>query len=85
VLEHEGIVSSKTHFLRELANLLPAGHDWREPFLDIDDISSGATRYRYPTSAGNVVEADGGMVGDDLAIVEHLFRDVSAWLSFRTS
>jgi HEPN domain-containing protein len=85
VLEHEVIVLGKTHSLRELANLLPPGHRWREPFLDIDHVSSGATRYRYPTSSGNIVEADGGAIGEDLASVEQLYRDVSAWLSFRTT
>ena len=85
VLEHEIIVSGKTHSLRELAHHLPPEHHWRKPFLDIDHISPGSTRYRYPTSSGRILEADTVELGQDIATVEALFRDVSTWLSFRSN
>jgi HEPN domain-containing protein len=43
VLEHEQIVSSRTHSLRELASLLPVDHAWREPFFALDRVSLGNT------------------------------------------
>jgi hypothetical protein len=83
VLEHEQIVASPTHSLRQLAQLLPKDHRWRDAFDELDRISSAATRYRYPTSAGNIIDADEGLTSTDLANVEKLSREVSAWLSFR--
>jgi HEPN domain-containing protein len=83
VLEHEQTIASPTHSLRQLAQLLPKDHRWRDAFDELDRISSAATRYRYPTSAGNLIDADEGLTSTDLALVDKLSREVSAWLSFR--
>jgi HEPN domain-containing protein len=83
VLEQEGVTAGKTHSLDELASLLPPEHRWRAPFLAFDRISSAATRYRYPTQAGNILHVDEGDLDRDITTAETLFRDVSAWLSFR--
>jgi HEPN domain-containing protein len=84
VLEYEGIPAGKTHDLDDLASQLPDEHRWKQPFKSIARVSSSATRYRYPTNAGNVMHVDPNELDRDFPDVEALVRDVSAWLSFRT-
>jgi HEPN domain-containing protein len=83
VLEHEQIVAGNSHNIRQLAELLPNDHLWREKFDAMDHLSSSATRFRYPTSTGNILQSDDGITSHDLADIETMLRDVRAWLLFR--
>jgi HEPN domain-containing protein len=52
VLEVEGIPAGPTHNLRTLTDLLGGGHELRADFLDVEELSSAATRFRYPGGFG---------------------------------
>jgi HEPN domain-containing protein len=58
VIEAEGKVASITHNIRILADVLGKDHPLFAMFVTLQDLSSAATRYRYPTSAGNIMELD---------------------------
>jgi len=53
VLEVEGVPAGPTHNLRTLADLLEAKHGMREEFIAVEELSSSATRFRYPGGSGD--------------------------------
>jgi len=54
-LHVEGIVFPTAHHqLGALAALLPADHLWRADLMAFDELSSYATRLRYPTPGGGM-------------------------------
>src|SRR5271168_1619027 len=61
VLEVEGIPAGPTHNLRTLTDLLGGGHELRADFLAVEELSSAATRFRYPGGHG-----DAPRVGSEL-------------------
>jgi len=44
------------HNLGQMAEALPKGHPWVEKIKPLDRHSPAATRYRYPTMAGRLVD-----------------------------
>jgi HEPN domain-containing protein len=58
VIEAEGKTASITHNIRVLADILGKDHPLFAMFTELQDLSSAATRYRYPTSSGNIMELD---------------------------
>jgi len=52
VLEQEGVAIGPTHNIRALTDLLPRSHVLRASFLAFDELSSAATKFRYPTASG---------------------------------
>lgn len=68
VIEAEGKTASITHNIRVLADILGEDHPLFPTFVDLQDLSSAATRYRYPTSSGNIMQLD--------ADPQSAFRDV---------
>jgi len=52
VLEAVNVPAGPTHNLRTLTDLLPSDHAMRPTFLEFEDFSSAATRYRYPSGSG---------------------------------
>jgi HEPN domain-containing protein len=57
-IEAEGKIASITHNLRTLAEVLGKDHSLYDLFVLLQDLSSAATRYRYPTSSGNIMQLD---------------------------
>jgi HEPN domain-containing protein len=53
VLEVEGVPAGPTHNLRALTDLLKADNPTKPEFLAVDEWSSAATRFRYPTGSGS--------------------------------
>ncbi len=53
VIESEDIPAGPTHNLRTLADLLPREHKLKATFLAFEELSSAATRYRYPSGSGD--------------------------------
>ena len=53
VLEDADVPVGPTHNLRTLADLLPREHALRATFLAFEELSSAATRYRYPSGSGD--------------------------------
>jgi HEPN domain-containing protein len=58
LIEAEGKTASITHNIRILADVLGEAHPLFPVFVELQDLSSAATRYRYPTSSGNIMELD---------------------------
>ena len=56
VLESHSIPAGATHNIRALADLLPPGHALIERFKTFDELTPAATRYRYPTSEGHILD-----------------------------
>jgi HEPN domain-containing protein len=50
VLEIESIPAGPTHNLRTLTDLLDKGHALKPEFLAVEEWSSAATRFRYPSA-----------------------------------
>jgi HEPN domain-containing protein len=53
VLEVEGIPAGPTHNLRTLIDLLDADNAVRSEFLAVEEWSSAATQFRYPSGSGD--------------------------------
>jgi HEPN domain-containing protein len=64
VLEVENIPAGPTHNLRTLADLLDKDHALRPEFLAVEDWSSAATRFRYPSGSGAAPTASPAMLRD---------------------
>lgn len=58
VLELETVPAGPMHNIRGLADLLPKGHRLLDRFLELDELSPAATRYRYPGPKGTIAEFD---------------------------
>jgi HEPN domain-containing protein len=58
VLEVEGIPAGPTHNLRTLTDLLGEGHTMRSNFHAVEELSSAATRFRYPGGYGDAPNVD---------------------------
>lgn len=54
VLEVEAIPAGPSHNIRALADLLPKDHVLKARFVGFEDLSSAATRFRYPTASGAI-------------------------------
>lgn len=83
-LEGEEIPASRTHGLAALAMLLPAGHPFRDRLRDLDDLSTAATRYRYPSAYGREFETKPGEILPLLKTIGDLERDAAAYLITKT-
>lgn len=66
-LEHSGMNAGPTHNIRALCELLPKQHALKEWFLDFDDMSSAATRFRYPSPFGALQEVTSDSIERRLA------------------
>lgn len=75
VLETESIPAGPMHNIRGLADLLPKGHALYARFLELDELSPAATRYRYPSPRGTVADFDDGRLKALLPKVEALKKD----------
>ena len=64
VLEIESIPAGPTHNLRTLADLLDKGHALKPEFLAVEEWSSAATRFRYPSGSGAAPTASPAMLRD---------------------
>ncbi len=58
VIDSEGKVAGITHNIRTLAEVIGKEHPLYGLFVSLQDLSSAATRYRYPTSSGAIMELD---------------------------
>jgi HEPN domain-containing protein len=56
VIECEALKAGPTHNLRELIGMLGGNHHLRASFIEHQDLSSSATRYRYPLGGGGLSE-----------------------------
>ncbi|MFM9974195.1 MAG: HEPN domain-containing protein [Beijerinckiaceae bacterium] len=59
LIEASGGVAGPTHNIGALADLLEISHPLRDQLKPLHELSVAATRYRYPTSGGNVFEFEG--------------------------
>ena len=64
LLEVEDLVAGPTHNLRTLIDLLPRDHAMREDLLRLEDLSSAATRFRYPSGSGGAPDISIAIVQD---------------------
>ena len=69
ILTHADVKFGIGHNLAQMAEALPADHPWIEKILPLDRHSPAATRYRYPTMAGRLL---------DPPTTSELKRDVAA-------
>lgn len=58
ILETASVPVGPMHNIRGLADLLPDGHPLFQKFLDLDELSPAATRYRYPNPRGTLADFD---------------------------
>ena len=61
-LEAGDIQAGPTYNLRTLADLLPREHKLRMEFLAFEELSSAATRYRYPSGSGEAPKVSTALV-----------------------
>jgi HEPN domain-containing protein len=80
VLEVEDMFAGPTHNIRALADMLPKGHQLHASFLAFDELTSAATRYRYPGGAGQLFTADDRKVAEFLPAIDGLIEEVSEFL-----
>ena len=59
LVEAEEGVAGITHNIGALCGLLPSAHPLQTQLRPLHELSIAATRYRYPTSGGNVFEYEG--------------------------
>lgn len=78
ILEIEGKVAGPMHSIRGLAELLAKDHPLREAFLELDPLSAAATRYRYPTASGTVVDIGDTRLAELADVAETLLSRVHA-------
>jgi len=86
VLTVEGIVFATAHHqLGALAALLPADHLWRADLMAFDELSSYATRLRYPTSGGGPpFEPPDDELEDAARGVGSLVDEIADWCAERS-
>ncbi|MGV8936835.1 MAG: HEPN domain-containing protein [Allorhizobium sp.] len=77
VLETETIPAGPMHSIRGLAALLPQGHWLRDRFVEFDELSSAATRYRYPSPQGGLSGFNEDRLRHLIVQVKHLLDEVS--------
>ncbi|WP_137131213.1 hypothetical protein [Rhizobium sp. FY34] len=58
-----------------MADLLPNGHDLFERFVELDELSPAATRYRYPSPKGTVADFDEKKFDALVPKIEALMQD----------
>ena len=80
VLETESVPAGPMHNIRGLADLLPKEHPLFDRFLELDELSPAATRYRYPSPRGTVADFDERRLAALLPKVEALMKDAGAVL-----
>jgi len=80
VLEAEDIFAGPTHNIRGLTDLLPKGHRFYDLFLEFEELSSAATRYRYPGGAGRLFDADDRQIETFQPKIARLLADVDAFM-----
>ena len=81
VLERADIPAGPTHNLRTLADLLPREHELRAIFMDFEELSSAATRYRYPSGSGDAPKVSAEQVKSRQERLVSLRRTVDAHLN----
>ncbi|UVC11451.1 HEPN domain-containing protein [Rhizobium sp. TH2] len=77
VLETESVPVGPMHNLRGLADLLPKGHPLNARFVELDELSPAATRYRYPSPRGTVADFDEGRLKVLIPKVQALMKDAA--------
>jgi HEPN domain-containing protein len=81
VIEAEEIKAGISHNIRELAGLLPDTNPFKAKFVAHEDVSSAATRYRYPLGAGGLaIPETPGDLSDELQSIAALRKDVITFL-----
>jgi HEPN domain-containing protein len=84
VIEAEDRKAGISHNIKELAGLLPVENPLRQQFVAHEDISSAATRYRYPLGGGGLPEPNPpDDLSAELASIAELRRAVVAFLTER--
>jgi HEPN domain-containing protein len=84
VIEAEDRKAGISHNIKELAALLPEGNVLRPLFIEHEDISSAATRYRYPLGGGGMAEPDSAAdLMEELQSIARLRAAVISFLSER--
>lgn len=84
VIEAEDCVAGRTHNIRELISILPQDNPLRDHFLAFEDLSSAATRYRYPMGGGGLAEPEPDeTLKEDLKRIKDLQTHVLHFLTQR--
>lgn len=74
------------HNLAQMAKALPDGHPWIEKILPLDRYSPAATRYRYPTMAGRLLEPpEAEELRKDAAELAELLKEARRFLNPKSS
>jgi HEPN domain-containing protein len=81
VIESEDIPAGPTHNLRTLADLLPREHKLKATFLAFEELSSAATRYRYPSGSGDAPKVSAETVRERQGRLASLRETVQAFLN----
>jgi HEPN domain-containing protein len=85
VLEAADVPAGPTHNLRTLSDLLPSDHKLKAVFSDFEELSSAATRYRYPSGSGNAPEVSSDLVQSRQESLIDLQKSVETFLKTRPS
>ena len=81
VIEAEDRKAGITHNIRELASHLPDHNALKAAFVAHEDVSSAATRYRYPQGGGGLAEPDPPSdLEDELRSIAQLRQSVLSFL-----
>ncbi|BBE71383.1 HEPN domain-containing protein [Oharaeibacter diazotrophicus] len=84
VIEAEDKRAGTTHDIRQLADLIGSQHALRQSFLALEDLSSAATRYRYPSGSGGLAAPPtSDELRTTLAAIRSLTIDVIRFLETR--
>ena len=81
LIEAEMAVAGPTHNIAALADLLPTFHPLLNQLKPLYELSVAATRFRYPTSGGNVFEFE----GDIAAVIAQVSSFASAVIAYLKS
>jgi HEPN domain-containing protein len=83
VLEAEELPAGPTHNLRTLADLLPRDHQLKATFAAFEELSSAATRYRYPSGSGDAPKVSPDLLRSRQESLSALRKTVEAFLHAR--
>lgn len=83
ILAAAGVEYGTGHNLGQMATALPAGHPWIDKILPLNRHSPAATRYRYPSVGGRLLDPPSSKrLGQDVAELKDLLEEARQFLGW---
>lgn len=80
ILEIDDVKVGPTHQIHQLSNIMIGRSDLAAKFAKLDELSSAATKFRYPGPSGQISEISEQRLAHLMGEVEALYAEVSAVL-----